>query len=201
MKIVAAIALVLFALPASAGNRVGNGGDVVICPEKSTLLDFYERPPVAAAGAKDYQAILAQRIAALAKAAPKLAEQYGRRAKSIGNEIDFKADVKLTDVKDSLHAFEPDDDNCKVRQIAIRQNQPVGKRFLIDDRSWKALDAQNKAGLILHEIIYEHLAKLGQTDSRKVRKLNAHIFSSAIETEGSGKFWLMIKDLEIPLYP
>lgn len=79
-----------------------------------------------------------------------------RRVKTIVDEIDFRDGVALTDVEDSMHVMLPA--GCKLQQIAIRQNVPVpnSKRFLIDKKLWGALAPRDRAGLILHEIIYEH---------------------------------------------
>ena len=102
----------------------------------------------------------------------KLSEQYLSRLNSITQEMDFKEGVALTDVKDSLYTFKPEDKNCEVRQIAIRKEEalPSEKRFIIDKKLWDRLDSRNKSALIVHEIIYEHLNKLGETTSVKARK-------------------------------
>ncbi len=195
--------LFLFLLPlAFAGNRVGNGGNVLVCPGKIQLLDFYEAGKLSATKSKDHKDLLDERLSNLARAAPKLADQYRRRVKSIMDEIEFKKDVALSEVDDSFHAFKPSDPNCKIRQIAIRQDVPVGdKRFVFDKGLWDKLSEHDRAGLILHEIIYEHFAKLGATDSRKARRMNAYIFSTEIEKSNTGKVWKFIGELDLPIYP
>jgi len=102
--------------------------------------------------------------------------------------------------KDSLHAFEPN--GCKSRQTIIRRAVFDGnKRFAVNKALWDALSARDQAGMIMHEVIYEHFSKLGEEDSRKARKLNALLFSPELDEMNEGKFWLFVKKLEVPLYP
>lgn len=218
--------LILAGADVFAGNRVGNGGNLVQCEEPKgsdkkqlQLLDFYESfgmtgpdlfkldPSKKDLNDKD---ILQNRLDLLAKVAPKLADQYSRRTKTIQNEIEFKTGVSLSLAKDAVEAFLPSDKGCSLKQVVIRKEQkPVDgeKRFLFDQTLWNKLNPEQKAGLMLHEIIYEHFAKLEskvdreKRDSRKARKLVAKIFSKDFEKLTSGEFWLYIKSLEVPVYP
>ena len=109
---------------------------------------------------------------------------------------------ELVGVPDSKHVFKPEDKNCEVRQIAIRRNEAsvVTKRFVIDEKLWKKPSERDKAGLILHEIIYEHLFKLGEEDSVKARSINGYIFSDKAFQDGPETYWKMIKDFKLPIY-
>lgn len=195
----------------SAGNRVGNGGDVLLCTpaakdgERIQLLDFEEAESskLIDPGSTKANDILRGRLERLKKLAPELSAQYFRRIESIHRELEFKTGVALVNVNDSLHSDLPDDQACSLRQIVIRKNFSTEneKRFVIDAKLWEKLSELNRAGLIMHEVIYEHFWKLGQTDSRRARKLNHLIFSKQFETMTEGKFWLFIKDLNVPIYP
>ena len=202
----------LISLIAHAGNRVGNGGDVLVCEERKPavqLLDMFEAEDakidlIADDTKGTYEEILRARLDLLTKVAPKLGEQYKRRLKSIKDQLNFKEKVTLTDVKDSLHAIMPSEGKCKLNQIVIRQAIPTGdseKKFLVDKGLWEKLSSRDRAALILHEIVYEHFTNLGDWDSRYARKLNGLIFSKKFESMESGKFWLFIKEFELPLYP
>ena len=76
-----------------------------------------------------------------------------------------------------------------------------GKRFLVSAVYWKRLSEPRRAGLLAHELIYEHLAKLGATDSRASRKFVALLFSPKFKDMSSGDFWLFMKELKVPVYP
>ncbi|HEX7676471.1 MAG TPA: hypothetical protein VF412_20005 [Bdellovibrio sp.] len=187
----------------ASGDRVGNGGDVVQCKTSSELLDFYEASePLKDFGAKGYKEILDQVLENLKRLNPSQATQYSRRLQEIYQLIDFKSDVLLTDVDDSKHLFLPKDKDCKLLQIAIRRNvvSKVTKRFLVNEDLWKALSERSKAGLIMHEAVYEHFYKLGEDNSSKARILNAYLFSKKATTDSSEDYWGMIKSLKISIY-
>ncbi len=184
-------------------NKVGNGGNGVFCKDsnkKAQLLDFYESKTDFKTIEKNPEVIAKNQILKLQVSAPKLAAQYLKRLDEIKNEIDYKSDVKLTSIPDSKHLVEPLSPDCKVLQVAIRKPNPQSdeKRFLFQEDLWKQLGPVDKAGLFTHEIIYEHLAKLGEEDSIKARKVNSYLYKN----EGQRpEFWKFIKDLEVPLYP
>lgn len=173
---------------------------------KIQILDFFEweghklKPEVFEKNL-DYKIILKQQLEKLKNLAPQLASQYLDRSRSIESEMDFKKDHHLVDIEDSLHLSLPS--SCKLKQIAIRKGQVLGeeKRFVMDQDSWNKLDEVNKAGLILHEVIYEHLVKLNRADSRIAREINRVIFSSELSKMKKGQFWNKIHSYEIPIYP
>jgi hypothetical protein len=198
------IVLTLYSCEILAGNKVGNGGNVIFCERNlnstapTTLLDFYENSAGLEAVTGTANEIAEQRLLKLKAASQKLSGQYLERLNSIWNEIDFRDDIQLTEIKDSHHLFVPKD--CNVKQIAIRKAQIEGgeKRFIFRKDLWEKLEARDQAGLILHEIVYEHLARLGEEDSIKARKINRALFSKNLN---SNDFWKLIKELDVPIYP
>jgi hypothetical protein len=206
MKINILFALIsLFSLSTFAnGNRVGNGGDIVVCPGTKEILDFYEN----AGAVRNFSTentidkVLEQVFKNLERLSPRQAKQYKNRASEFISDTEFKTGVALTDIKDSKHVFEPKDKNCSVQQIAIRRNEPDlnGKRFVVDQTLWNQLSPRGQAGLILHEVIYEHLFKLGEEDSVRARKLNAYLFSNKVFADSQDIYWKFIKDLNVPIY-
>lgn len=200
------IVLTLLCLPflVEAQNKVGNGGNVVECLTKHSspprLLDFYEAdisPQFIGKTAKD---VAEGRFKALKEVAPALGEQYLKRLSKIGSEIDFREDIEITPISDSNHLFKPLSENCKILQIAVRNNKALEreKRFIIRKDLWNKMTTTHQGGLLVHEIIHEHFTKLGEMDSVKARKLNAYLFTEPLDKK---KFWLFIKELEIPVYP
>ena len=198
------IAVGLPAAHAGNGNRVGNGGNVVVCPESVRLLDFYEAGivPDASASGDAWEAATG-RSQSLAPVHPDLSHQLTARLKEMKAELEFKKAISLVEVPDSLHAFQPVDPRCSIRQIVIRKAQiPVGEsRFLVDQSLWDKLDRTSQAGLLLHEVIYERFSKLGETDSRKARAYNARLFKGDFARMKPSEYWLYIQSLRLPLYP
>jgi hypothetical protein len=188
-------------------SSTGSSGNVVECKptlnQKKNivrLLDFYEHDLAPKIEGDDPYKIAENTLTRIATISPALATQYRERLQTIRAEIELKANVKLSSIDDSHHLFRPSQKNCKIRQVAIRRRDPIGdeKRFLVSKDLWDRLDPVNQAGLLVHEIAYEHLSKLGEEDSSKARKINAMLFSGKMEGE---KFWATIKELRLPIYP
>lgn len=214
MKFFFCLALLVFSSSFSqAQNRVGNGGDVILCDNKAEgktvkILDLYELETSTpkkelfslTSNSKDEWTATREIFERLKPFAPKLFDQYVARLKSIQSEIDFKPDIRLSNVKDSEHLYLPKSKKCKLYQIAIRKNTVTKeeKRFVVDEELWKELNTINRSALISHEIIYEHLFKLGETNSVKARKIVGLLFSKDLESK---KFWKLIQELEVSIYP
>lgn len=186
------------------GERVGNGGDIVICANSKDILDFYENAG-AVRGFKDEdtkEKVLDEVLRNLDRLSPRQAKQYKTRAAEFMGDTEFKKDIALTDIKDSKHLFEPKDKNCSVQQITIRRKEKGldGKRFIVDETLWNQLSPRGQAGLILHEVVYEHLFKLGEEDSVRTRKLNAYLFSNKVFADSQDSYWRFIKELNLPIY-
>lgn len=202
MKLVL-ILVFLFPKVIFAGNRVGNGGDVIQCPGKSTILDLYESTEALVKISEADEYLYAEKILSkLSVRAPDLEKQYTSRLKQLKNEIEFKSEIELNDVKDAKNLFKPKDKNCKQLQIAVRKflKSTLEKRFMIDKKLWSNLDPQNKAALLTHEIIYEHFFKLGMEDSDAARKLNRLLYEERFDKMAKKEFWSFIESLKVPIY-
>lgn len=193
----------------ASGNRVGNGGDAIVCGKRkktAEILDFYEveaLPRTKIDTKKKPVEILAMRFVELKKLHPALAETFEKRLATIENEIEFRKSAKLVDIEDSLHDSVPADPTCAFVQAAIRRHEPAPdqKRFIFDESVWRLLDTHSKAGLLAHEIIYEYFYKLGDRDSRKARAMNRLIFSKDFAQMTTADYWKWIKLQKLPLYP
>ncbi len=195
-----------------AGNEVGNGGDVIVCKgesgkiERIELLDFYEARVQEKQELKDIEDSvppLAQINIILDKVSkhnPKLAIQYKKRSNSFFKEVTFLEKAKLNDIDDSAHLILPRKKNCSIEQIAVFKKQKSKKNFLIDKKLWDKMNNTNKAGLILHEIIYEHLSYLGEKNSVKVRQINSLFFSKNMNNMDTKSYWKKLQDLKVPIY-
>ena len=201
MKSACRLLFFLISIPIFAStNKVGNGGDGVFCKNSAQLLDFYEKEFKFESSEKDPFALARARFEKLKTWAPALGDQYLKRLSEMNQEIEFKKDVSFTDIKDSKHFFEPLKKDCQLLQIAIRKARvlPDEKRFLIRDDLWKRLNPIHAAGLLTHEIVYEHLVKLGEENSIKARQLNRSLYDEKLSKE---EFWKLVKNLEVPIYP
>lgn len=201
--------LLIFNMPTSfAGNEVGNGGVGFWCPQtkKYLLLDFYEyellnpKHKIIATNENDLEKILNERLKILSKLDEKNFNQYSLQIKNILPKINFLNDISLNKTHDSFEIAKPK--GCTLKQFALQRKKEKDHitEFYFDKEIWDNLDSLNKAGLILHEIIYEQFSLLGERNSLKVRKFNSFIFSKDFKNIAPADYKIFIQDLRLPLY-
>lgn len=190
-----------------AGNEVGNGGIGFWCPESNSylLLDFYEHELLTpdnkiAILNKEYTQILQEKLSILSKLDAKNTNYYLKKVENILSKINFLEEISLSATNDSFEVAHPK--NCIKKQFAIQKKRDSDHHtdFYFDKKIWESLNHMTKAGLILHEVIYEHFAYLGEKNSIKVRKFNSFIFSNKFERMTTDDYKKYIQDLKVPLY-
>lgn len=186
-----------------AGNEVGNGGDVVVCNTGTQLLDYYEASSLGlklgANSQVNFKQEVKNQLDAFAKIDKKTADQYQKRFTSILEEIEFKKNIALSNIPDSSHEALPA--GCSLKQIAIRRSESsLKKLFLVDKTLWESLDDKNKAGLILHEIIYEHFFFLGEKNSKKARFMTTLLAHIQTGKPLPKSYKSLLQEMKIPIY-
>lgn len=162
-----------------AGFKKGNGGNSVVCPESTRLLDFYEAEILEGMVFKNddrfWKTILKEKLAILASVDSKLAETYFLWLNEFEDQSLFLENEGLGKINDSLHVIIPA--GCTVEQTINQQMTPlpVEKRYWIVKKYWDKLSNIDKAGIVFHEFTYRHLQL---ADSREVRFITAEMFSS-----------------------
>lgn len=207
MKAIHDAAMVLFlglniATLATANTQLGNGGDAVVCRktsgeiERVYLLDFYEktalnRPFDIDLGPPDIDPVEKVRgaLQRYKRVDLRRAKYYEKELNNFFSKVSW-SNVPLTKIDDEGLTIEPD---CPVQQLAIQRNPlvPSDGQYLIQKTLWDNLDNDNRAGLILHEIVYHEALANGHLDSYKSRFLNVAILSkqmSKIELDGYSGF-------------
>jgi hypothetical protein len=160
---------------ASGGDRVGNGGDVVICSGNNGdaiyILDEYEAKRVLTIGERG-QTFIQKVELLLEKFQEKSPIRYALYRKNFDR---FKLSVKfiqarLPEINDSYERTGP---FCYTRQVAyfnFNTNKEI--QYYLQKDLWLALSEDQKAILILHELIYTEAAGLGHFESTYVRAAN-----------------------------
>lgn len=190
------------------GGIVGNGGDVLVCEtaavETIEVFDIYEARTLrqltldlGVDGTVNEKVELALRR--LERLDSERAQRYLKQADTFFAEANIlPIDFELPDVTDTNEIGKPN--NCSLKQIAI-QRSPIGpqdKRYHIADKWWSRLNDDNKAALVLHEIIYREALTLGHQDSTAVRVLVGHIISAEFKSMSQNDYNLMMKDAKLP---
>jgi hypothetical protein len=187
------------AVPAYAARIVGNGGVGVVCtppnaPSTVEVLDLYEGrrdwlmtfdldPTVA-----DPYAKVGHVLDRLAAVDPTRAALYkGWLATFKDDSLIYNDDQHFNLINDygtpNLQSY------CRTVQIAVQRTpeNPNDRRYEIDGSYWdghsgQGLDADNQAGLILHEIVYRDALRRGHTDSIAAHYLTALFASTLMST-------------------
>lgn len=183
--------LASFASAAFAGALVNNGGKVVVCrdasgaPARIELFDYFEARELRGwqVAPVDSTLTVQERVDAVLDRWAVYDSLRAARFKDWNHA--FLADSELIssslpDVRDQEPVMDPPA-GCSYEQIVI-QRQPVfagDKRYFINAPLFnsKAFTDEQKAGLILHEIIYREAIGFGAENSIGTRYLNA-LFSA-----------------------
>lgn len=180
---------VLFSINAYAGE-VGNGGDVVVCKDSNGKLKSIELLDVFEArldsrnidlGWPDDSPMVKIReaLSPLGFLDNDLYRALTNEAKTFYKNSKFVDNIVLTDIPDSDELMIGK--GCELQQIAINRGGnrlPGQSKYVISNDLWKLLDNDNKAALILHEIIYDYFKEnFNHTNSIVSRYFNGYLFS------------------------
>jgi hypothetical protein len=195
------------------GNEVGNGGDAIRCPvssgsqvKRTQLLDFYEaismshmQPILGGSDLDIYEKadLALNRIKILDPTRYATLKGY---LDSFDSEkiID---DFIMEDINDSGYVYRRD--GCSTVTQLAEQREPqssLDSRYIIQQKVWEQLDPNNRAGLILHEIIYRDALRRGHPNSIGVRKFTGAIASSWFENISQEDYDKLLFDLHLNEY-
>ncbi|OFZ27366.1 MAG: hypothetical protein A2381_12425 [Bdellovibrionales bacterium RIFOXYB1_FULL_37_110] len=181
----------LFSLSSFAElDRKGNGGDGVVCYDDQknilsvTLLDLYERSLGREMGnATSWQQKLQYVLNNINEYDYFRGKLYEKWLTEFDNEASFRDGIELSDISDSNHITIPK--GCKIEQLAI-QIEPKFEgdfRYTINNDLWSHMDAENRAGLILHEFVYREAIGYNHQDSISTRFLTAYFIANRLKNK------------------
>lgn len=187
-----------------AGGSTG-GGNVVECQNSTggassmRLLDYYEAellmPELARdlGNGKTVDERVEYALDRLEDFDKSRADRYRKGAANFMSDTRFVTKVELPSLND--HDYVPLEQHCKIRQLAIQNISPYpqAKKFTIRQEFWNQLTTDDKAGLILHELIYEEAMAAGQKNSRNSRYFNAVISSAMMGNLSQGEYEARVK--------
>ncbi len=193
------------------GSSGSHGGDAIICfnqpiwqsgeqvdprngPLKKTkiqLADHWEwleksspKRTLSMGPSKNYLDKVGFVLARLQKSDPIRAEAYQKRFSKFFSVARQVERAGIPEIDDAYYDLETQK-NCYRRQFAVRRDKvlPGEATFLIDKELFNdpITTAETRAGLILHEIIFEEGSKLGQEKSDLSRYLNFMISSTFMD--------------------
>lgn len=191
--------------PAYANDVVGNGGDVVNCPNSVTMLDLYEGesirkiiPDVSLTGV-DEKVTVENALNRMRAFDPVRADVYQQLANEFWQEVSFVPNASLVDIPDSQHVAVPH--GCKIEQVAIqiKPKFPEDPRYIVDKSLWDRMPTLDRASLILHEIIYREALELKQKNSKRARYFNSILSSVGLPTFSGASYLAAARNVDFPL--
>ena len=213
----------LLTATAFAGKEGGNGGDVLVCKDENKkitsieLLDFYEarvKGRIKGIYLGDDSLSFTEKvhyaIDRLEKLDQRRAKKYRDRFEVFFNEDQFGWADRLVNIDDTGSLGIPQ--HCEIEQIATQEEPslPGDKRILIVEKYWNLLDSNNKAGLVLHELIYSEAMDLRQaylnrpegaihlhSNSKKVRYFNSIIGSHDFNDMNYSEYYDVVRESDL----
>ncbi len=201
-------ALVFSFFSSASPVKIGNGGLVAYCkpvPEKEIssieLPDFLEgrlrwdlklkidHPH------ESWEMQVRQAIERLETRSPYRAQQYRTWLETFMQDSKFVDGFELPATNDAFYLPFPLD--CKLQQAVVQIEPEVArdKRYYINLKIWNELSESQKAGLVLHELIYREALKNNFSDSKWIRYFNALIWSDTISEGGLSDWSQLFIDL------
>lgn len=184
------IAVMLFGFSLFAGNESGHGGGSIVKRDASEkilsveLLDFYEaihehrlalKSPEPKSSANEIAALMVSR---LQKLDPHCFDSLDLQLKNLKLEI-LDPTVRLEPTKDVFPKISPKQGKIETLANYVRENE-----VLVDGEIWPLMTENQKAGLILHELVYAQFRRaLHAPDSRDSRRLVGFLFSTLSDEE------------------
>lgn len=165
-----------------AGDKIKNGGDVVVCPtpqgKSYEVLDLVE---ARLTGQWDETESLTptpgEILSRLRKFSPKRADIYQKRWESFFQETRILTGVNFTDLSDEGGKIFPQ--HCELKQAVLQMTRPSSNqaRYFINGDVWAQLSESQKSALIFHELIYRELLEQDARlqDSTGVRLFNGFL--------------------------
>lgn len=179
----------------ASGSTIGNGGNGVLCnkgmPNQTIeVLDYYELRLNGGSiqlnsSIGNYLVILNELFNRWQIVAPKRMDLYRKWLKDFSQEAGFVPGVNIPSINDTgivtLAA------NCELTGLAFQRSDdevyPGSNRYIINKDLWVLLPEEQKAGLVLHELIYREAIHLAHRTSYPTRYFNGYLSSAIPKAE------------------
>jgi hypothetical protein len=187
-----------------AGHETGNGGNVIICygaDEKIIsieTLDYYEmrlmdKHLMLNSNLEKYDEKLFDLFQKWEKVAPKRMALYKKWLMELNSEAGFYSNIEIPEIPDTGSIAIPR--GCKLIPAAFQRKDadifPGVKRYVVRKDFWDLMDEEQKAGLILHELIYREAMGVFHKTSAPTRFLNGYLATT--EPNNFGYTSLVVK--------
>lgn len=181
---------------AASGTTVGNGGNSIVCKDITgkiasvEILDFFE---VRANGLElklneqlpDYKNILNENLDRWQNIAPLRVKQYKKWLSEFESETLFVSGGDIPSIPDTGSVILPA--GCDLKPIAFQRPNseiyPGVKRYTISKDLWDLMDKIQRAGLVMHELIYREGILANHSTSFPTRYFNGYLATAEPNAE------------------
>jgi hypothetical protein len=180
----------------ASGSTIGNGGNLIVCTDPSgkintvQLLDYFE---LEQNGGKlnintelpTYEEMLLDIFNRWRNVAPIRMKQYTSWLQNFSSEAGFYSGVQIPPTEDTGVISIPK--GCTIQPGAFQrpdsQLLPGVKRYIINKDLWDLMSDEQKAGLVLHELIYREGIIAGHSSSFSTRYFNGYLAAANSDPE------------------
>lgn len=182
-----------------AGDKILNGGNVIVCGNSVELLDYYEARLTGKKLQYDpnlnsYTEKLNQLFDRWKKVAPKRMALYAGWLNEFESESGIYLGIQIPDIPDTGSVVIPSE--CKMTPVAFQRRDedifPGEKRYMINKDLWDRMNEDQKAGLVLHELIYREAIKSAHPTSLPTRYFNSFL-ATEVNPENEKYFSVVYK--------
>lgn len=180
----------------------GNGGFVLSCGDQPLMvLDVYEAQrryfyTVKHSEKEDVIEKAEEIISRLSKIDPVRARLYTDWLKNFYQESQILTDTEFMETPDLGLVKKPKE--CTLEQVIFQRDSSRlnSARYIINEKLWSRLDADNKAALIIHELIYrDYLSGMSlESTSERIRLFNAIILGDKLQTVNLQDYLRILQD-------
>lgn len=165
-----------------AGDKILNGGNVIVCGNNVELLDYYEARLTGKKlqfdpGLTTYKDKLNHLFERWKEVAPKRMKLYSEWLNEFESDAGIYPGIEIPEIQDTGTVAIPS--GCKMIPAAFQRRDedifPGEKRYVINKDLWDLMDANQKAGLVLHELIYREAIKNVHETSLQTRYFNGFL--------------------------
>ncbi len=191
-KIALSLIFIFYSAICNAGTETGNGGDIVVCNDVQSehhlkILDVYEAErygmwPKWAAG-KNWKEIAKNQFLRWMKIAPKRIETYLGWLEEFEGETSFTDNITIPDIPDHGSVVLPK--GCRSEQVALQRHDdiifPGVKRYEIDNKYWINMKPEQRAALVMHELVYREAIDTGHKNSIPTRYFTGFLIGGKLD--------------------
>jgi hypothetical protein len=186
------------------GSHAGNGGGTIVCRKRDggvrtiQLLDYFEARELRGLDLDigkingNWKVKAGYVIERMRPLSALRAELYRSWLESFLSESKMLTGIVFSTVPDSMQIGVPAGCTYEQAIIQILPRFPGDRRYYINSELWNALDDNERAGLVLHEIVYREALSYGQTDSVATRYFVGVLSSSGFAKLSLENFFSLI---------